>query len=269
MKYTKDKTILEGRAVWLIELENEFSNDRTLLLSKVSEAILPQTPGNHIGEGATMDEFIEKQSGIRFIINGGYNHYRKNFYDWNHDNFNVGDPVGLVKIREHYFEDVLDIEHFGFFVQERKHEPWKIVRHNELVKDEKYILGCTPLLIYDGQKLHLPINKMQPVPKGKINPPSVLGHGLQCHPRTAIGIKNNKLIFVIVEGDDCQGGCTLQELQEIGLKMQLNAFLNLDGGGSSQFRIFEDNQWIRNHLSEEDRNRVLGNVIVLFEEKLK
>lgn len=269
MRYSKDKTILEGRTVWIIELENSFSNGSTLLLSKVSEAILPQTLGNHVGEGATIDKFLEKQSGVRFIINGGYNHYRKDFYEWSHDNFNVGDPVGLVKIREHYFEDVLDIEHFGFFIQKKKHEPWEIVKHNQLSKNEKYILGCTPLLIHDNEKIQLPIEKMQPVPKGKINPPSVLGHGLQYHPRTAIGIKNNQLIFVLVEGDNGQGGCTLPELQGIGSKLQLSAFLNLDGGGSSQFRIFENNQWIRNYVSEEDKNRILGNVIVLFEEKLK
>lgn len=269
MKYSKNIQILEGRNVWVIELENSFSPERTLLLSKVSEAILPNTEGNHIGEGATMDKFLEKQSGVRFIINGGYNHYRKNFYEWSHNNFNVGDPVGLVKIREHYFEDILDAEYFGFFVQKQKNMPWEIVNYDSLSKSEKYILGCTPLLIYKNEKTPLPVHKMQPLTEGKINPPSVLGHGLQCHPRTAVGIKGNQIIFVLVEGDDTQGGCTLPQLQEIGLKLGLNAFLNLDGGGSSQFKIFENNNWISNYICKEDQGRVLGNVIVLFEEKLK
>ena len=74
---------------------------------------------------------------------------------------------------------------------------------------------------------------------------------------------------MLVEGDDRQGGCTLPELQKIGSKLQLSAFLNLDGGGSSQFKLFENNKWISNYISEEDRHRILGNVIVLFEEGLK
>lgn len=269
MKYTKNTTILENRTVWIIEIENDFSKDTTLLLSKVSEAVLPNTSGNHIGEGATIDTFLEKQSGVRFIINGGYNHYRKNFYEWNHDKFNVGDPVGLVKIREHYFEDILDIENFGFFVQKEKNLPWEIFKYEDLNKNEKYILGCTPLLIDNHEKTVLPIEKMQPMQPGKINPPSVLGHGLQHHPRTLVGIKDNMLVFMLVESDEKLGGATLPEMQEVGLKLGLNSLLNLDGGGSSQFRIFEDNKYISNYVAIEDKNRILGNVIVLFDEKLK
>lgn len=264
MKYLKNNQILENRIVWIIELENNFSKGNTLLLSKVSEAILPETIGNHIGEGSSIDKFLEKQKNVKFIINGGFNHYRKDFYEWKNKNYNVGDPVGLVKIREHYFEDVLDIEDYGFFIQDKKGMPWEIVRHENLSKNEKYILGCTPLLIYNNKAVDLPINKMNPMPKGKINPPSILGHGLQNHPRTAVGIKDNNLFFIIVEGNNSEGGCTLPELQEIGLKMGLNAFLNLDGGGSSQFRLLDNGNWISNKIDEEDKNRVLGNVIALF-----
>lgn len=268
MQYCKSNQLLENRNVWVITLENDFSKGLTLLLSKVSEAILPKTLGNHIGPGSTMDSFLEKQKDVKFIINGGFNHYRKDFYDWKHTNFNVGDPVGLVKIREHYFEDVLDIENYGFFIQKSKGMPWEIVKYEELSKNEKYILGCTPLLIEKGNKTVLPFDKMQPMPEGQINPPSVLGHGLQCHPRTAIGIKDNNLVFVVVEKSNEQDGCTLPELQEIGLKLQLDTFLNLDGGGSSQFRILENEKWIVNHVSQEDKNRLLGNVIVLFADVL-
>ena len=136
---------------------------------------------------------------------------------------------------------------------------------NNLSKSEKYILGCTPLLIYKNKQVDLPVSKMQAMPKGKINPPSVLGHGLQHHPRTAVGMKDNKLIFVIVEGFNNEGGCTLPELQEVGLKLGLNAFLNLDGGGSSQFKLRDNEKWISNEIAQEDKNRILGNVIVLFD----
>lgn len=268
MKYIKNTTILENRSVWVIEILNDFSKDYTLLLSKVSEAVLPNTVGNHIGEGATMDDFLLKQTGVKFIINGGYNHYRKNFYEWSHDKYNVGDPVGLVKIREHYFEDVLDIENFGFFIQTQKHQPWEIVKYNRLTKNEKYILGCTPLLIYNHEATVLPHEKMQPMLPRVINPPSKLGHGLQHHPRTAVGIKDNNLVFVLVEGDSNLGGATLLEMQQLGLKLGLKSFLNLDGGGSSQFRIFDNNQYISNYVASEDKNRILGNVIVLFDKNL-
>lgn len=271
MKYSLNTNLLPSRNVWLIELENDFSKDQTLLLSKVSEAVRPNTVGNHIGVGATMDEFLTHQPGVKFVINGGYNHYRKDFYDWAHNEFNVGDPVGLVKIREHYFEDMLDrvdIEHFGFFTQPSKGMPWQIVKYPELSKREKYILGCTPLLIYEGQKTALPLEKMKAFPPGVINPPSVLGHGLQYHPRTAVGIKHNQLIFLLVEADNKLGGCTLPELQELGSQLKLDALLNLDGGGSSQFRLYDNDQWIGNYVPPEDKNRVLGNVVVLFENAL-
>ena len=49
------------------------------------------------------------------------------------------------------------------------------------------------------------------------------------------------------------------------MKLELDSFLNLDGGGSSQFRIKENNTWISNNVDKEDKNRILGNVIVLFE----
>lgn len=73
----------------------------------------------------------------------------------------------------------------------------------------------------------------------------------------------------MVEGDHQQGGCTLPELQELGLRLELDSFLNLDGGGSSQFRLRGPNEWVRNRVHPEDENRILGNVIVLFEETLK
>lgn len=267
MKYLRQTTLLKDRIVWSVELENSFSYNKSLLLSKVSEAILPNTKQNHIGEGSTIDEFIIKQPGVKFIINGGYNHYRKNFYDWQHNNFNVGDPVGIVKIREHFFQDLdsADINDFGFFIQNKKHDSWQIVKHESLSKNEKYILGCNPLLIFNKEAISLPIEKMKPIPHNQINPPSKLSHGLQNHPRTAVGIKNHKIIFIIVEGYDNTGGCSLLELQKIGMKLELDSFLNLDGGGSSQFRIKENNTWISNNVDKEDKNRILGNVIVLFE----
>ena len=240
--------------------------DLTLLISKVSEAILPNEPTNHIGEGATLDKFMEKQNGVRFLTNGGFNHYRKNFYDWKHQDFNIGDPVGIVKIREHFFEDYVDLEHYGFLVQSEKGKPWSITKG--ITKGEKYILGCTPLLIFNGEKTHLPHELMTPVPN--INPPSILGHGLQLHPRSAVGTKENELYFITVEGDtENFQGCTLPDLQEIGLSLELDAMLNLDGGGSSQFRLVDNGQIIKNNIHPDDQDRILGHALVIFDETLK
>ena len=72
-----------------------------------------------------------------------------------------------------------------------------------------------------------------------------------------------------MEGDDESGGCTLPELQDIGMKLGLRYFLNLDGGGSSQFRLWHKNGYIRNHIAPKDEKRILGHVLVLFDESLK
>jgi hypothetical protein len=256
--------------VHMTVIEQGVNPDLNLLISKVSEAILPNTDGNHVGDGATMDEFLSKQSGVRFIINGGFSHYRKDFYNWKHQNYNVGDPVGLVKIRHHFFEDYIDLSHYGFFVQKNKGEPWEILQSESITKQEKYILGCTPLLIFNNKCLEVQPELMKPMENGKINPPSVLGHGLQNHPRTAVGIKSNKLYFITIEGNvPSYIGCTLPELQEIGVLLQLNSLLNLDGGGSSQFRINDNKNILKNNIAPEDENRILGHVLALFDESLK
>ena len=268
MNITRHTHLLPGRTVWVIATPNCFDGDYTLLISKVSEAILPNTVGNHVGEGASMDVFLQLQKNVRFIINGGFSHYRKDFYDWSHDTFHVGDPVGVVKIRQHLFEDVADPTHYGFFVQEDKRLPWSIVSHTDLNKNHKYILGCTPLLIRNTQTCDLDACVMEPMKHGVVNPPSYLGHGKQRHPRTAVGIRNDTLVFVVVEGIN-ESGCTLEELQHVGVQLGLEQFLNLDGGGSSQFRYWDGHQWMGNAVDDKDQHRVLGHVLVVFDQTLR
>lgn len=242
----------------------------TLLISKVSEAIMPNAYNNHIGEGATLDEFILKQKGIRFIINGGFSHYRKHFYNWPHQEFNIGDPVGIVKIREHIFQDYINLKHYGFFIQKTKESIWSIHNKDHLNLQDKYILGCTPLLIFNQQSLNIPTSLMFPVPENTINPPSVLGHGLQNHPRTAVGLKNNNIYFITIEGNNSQYiGCNLLDLQNFGQFLELDSLLNLDGGGSSQFKLLYNHNYITNIIADEDKSRILGHVLVLFDESIK
>ena len=143
------------------------------------------------------------------------------------------------------------------------------MKPSDLDRSSKYILGCTPLMIYDGQAVRLKTDLMVPVQQGHINPPSFLGHGLENHPRTAVGIKDNWIYFLVVDGEGLHGGCTLPHLQQIGLNLQLDSLMNLDGGGSTQFRLFDGEQWIMNHVASEDTQRILGHVLVLFDETLK
>jgi hypothetical protein len=272
LSYHEIKQQFQGQEqiIHITQYNPTINSNLTLLISKVSEAILPNTFNNHIGEGDNIDNYLTKQKAVRFIINGGFSHYRKNFYEWEHQNFNVGDPVGLIKIREHFFEDYLNLEHYGFLVQKTKGDLWHILPKEDLTTNEKYILGCTPLLIYNGKSLTIPTEVMTPVAIGTINPPSVLGHGLQNHPRTAIGVKDNILYFITVEGDNTEhSGCTLLDLQQLGMELKLDSLLNLDGGGSSQFRLMTDQFTIQNNIAPEDKNRVLGHVLVIFDDSLK
>lgn len=248
----------------VIQYNQSLNSKTTLLISKLSEAILPNTIGNEVGEGSTMDNIFNHQKNIKFIINAGFSHYRKNFYDWKHQDYNVGDPVGIVKIRNHLFNDVIDNKHYGYFAQKDKGFQWSIEKEINDINKYKYILGCTPLLIHNSKLLEIP--NEQPVANGMVNPPSYLGHGNQCHPRTAVGIKNDCIYFVNVENNiNGNGGCTLLELQSIGQNIELDSFMNLDGGGSSQFRIVEeDGNIISNYVSEEDNKRILGHAFIIF-----
>lgn len=258
------------QTVHVIRYNQLDNHDLTLLISKASEAIRPKDHDNLVGDGSTIDGIIQSQKGVRFIINAGFNHYRKNFYSWKDQSFNIGDPVGLVKIRDALYEDYIDIQHYGFLTQKNKGDAWSIQDLNTLDRDSKYILGCTPLLIYQNSPLPLPTNEMIPVTGGAINPPSFLGHGLQNHPRTAVGVIGQELVFVLVENKpDGSGGCSLIELQELGISLKLESMLNLDGGGSSQFRLMTDSGVISNYVLDEDQHRVLGHALIIFDESLK
>ena len=255
----------------MINYYQNFDENLSMVISKSSEAVAPNVAGNVVGEGASLDDIIKSQKGIRFIINGGFNHYRKNFYSWKDDDFNVGDPVGLVKIRENLFEDYIDIKDYGFLTQNNKGDYWKITDYANLNKEAKYILGCTPLLIHKGKAVPIAVEEMIPVEDGEINPPSFLGHGMQIHPRTAVATLGRELIFIVIENNESgTGGCTLQELQNLGVAMGFDSMLNLDGGGSSQFRLMTDGGHVfSNYVLPEDKNRVLGHSLIIFDEKLK
>lgn len=253
--------------VHFIKFEQQANANLTLLLSKLSEAVAPNTVKNHLGEGSVLNNIFVHQKGIRFIINGGFSHYRKNFYEWPHQNYNVGDPVGIVKIREHFFNDSIDTKHYGFLTQKNKGDNWSITNEESLDINSKYILGCTPLLIYNSKEVTVPTELAALLPPGVINPPGVLAHANIPNARTAVGIKGSDILFISVEANP---GITLEELTKIGTGENLEFLLNLDGGGSTQFKIITDSAGIiENNILPEDKNRVLGHSIILFDNSLK
>lgn len=59
------------------------------------------------------------------------------------------------------------------------------------------------------------------------------------HPRTIIGIKNNSIYFIVIEGrKENSAGVSLKEACEILKEMGINDAINMDGGGSSQKLIW-------------------------------
>lgn len=240
-----------------------------MIASKSSEALLPDTVGNHIGEGGTFDALLKSQPDIRFMVNGTFNHYRKSFYGWSHSNFEVGDPVGIVKIREHMYDDLAYGALNGFLCRVERH-CWVI--SSTPVIGSKYVVNGRPLLIADGKALSLPLEEVKPVNVGVVNPPSFLGHGLQCHARTAVGVDvSGDLVFIIVEGEGvgANTGIDLLTLQEFGMHLNLVSLLNLDGGGSSRFWLKAgDGSIIESGIATEDKDRVLGNSLMLFSKNL-
>lgn len=240
-----------------------------MIASKSSEALLPDTVGNHVGEGGTFDNLVNSQPDIRFMVNGTFNHYRKSFYEWPHTGFEVGDPVGFVKIREHMYEDSAYGALNGFLCRIERHR-WVI--SSAPMKGSKYVVNGRPLLIDSGVPVRLPLEELQPVASGVVNPPSFLGHGLQNHARTAVGVNSSgDLVFIVVEGEGVgrNTGIDLLGLQEFGVHLHLASLLNLDGGGSSRFWLKAgDGTIITSSVAEEDEDRVLGHSLMLFSKNL-
>jgi len=236
-----------------------------LIASKSSEALAPNQQSNHIGEGGTLDELVKSQLDLRFIINGTYNHYRKRFYEWQHDLYEVGDPVGYVKIRDNIYSDIMYETLNGYLVKDDDGN-WEIL--DTRPSESKYVLSSRPLLIHDGIQLSLPIEEVTPVAEGVVNPPSFLGHGLENHARTAVGAsQSDELVFIVAEGEGAgeSAGISLPQLQEFGTYLNLQTLLNLDGGGSSRFWLkAEDESVLENRVADEDRSRILGHSLMMF-----
>lgn len=248
----------------------QYHEHLNLIASKSSEALSPGVAGNHIGEGGTFEQLVQCQPDLRFIINGTYNHYRKSYYQWHNDNYAIGDPVGLVKIRDKTYHD-LAYNSLNGYLSRGESNHWTIT--DAPAMESKYILSSRPLLITDSKEVALPLEEVSPMPAGAVNPPSFLGHALQNHARTAVGAsQDGELVFIVAEGEGAgsSAGISLLALQAFGKHFGLSTLLNLDGGGSSRFWLrCEDGSTIESAVAEKDESRILGHSLMLFSDKLK
>ena len=122
-------------------------------------------------------------------------------------------------------------------------------------KDLKYAVSGAPRLIEGGQ-LSAELAERK--------------DAKERHPRTAVGIKDNKLIMVTVDGRQpgYSDGMNLYEMAEFFLGQGVEDAMNLDGGGSTTMTVrTQGNASVRlvNHPSD-GRERYVGNSIQLVSE---
>ncbi|NGX56827.1 MAG: hypothetical protein K1060chlam5_01073 [Candidatus Anoxychlamydiales bacterium] len=93
----------------------------------------------------------------------------------------------------------------------------------------EYILGGTPLLIYDNEKIIDFSSEL-----------TILSFLNNKHSRTAIGVlPNGRMIFIVVDKTSIYDGMTMYELLDLLCSFNCMYALNLDGGGSSTM-VFEN-----------------------------
>lgn len=121
-----------------------------------------------------------------------------------------------------------------------------------------YIVGGTPLLIFDREKTY-DYSSEKPI----------ISFLVDRHARTAIGIKENgNLIFLVVDGQDKEKslGMTIDELRDFMFDLDCIYALNLDGGSSSSMVI--ENELINEPISLDGTiDRKVSNAILIFEKK--
>ena len=93
---------------------------------------------------------------------------------------------------------------------------------------------------------------------------------LQRHPRTAIGIKDNKIYMVTVDGRQpgYSDGMTLYELAEFFLSQGVEDAINLDGGGSTAMAVRKQGDAVAKLANNpsDGRERYVGNSVQLVSE---
>ncbi|MEA4849654.1 MAG: phosphodiester glycosidase family protein [Clostridiaceae bacterium] len=122
-------------------------------------------------------------------------------------------------------------------------------------KDLNFAVSGAPRLLEAGQ--------ISPKVKERVD-------ALQRHPRTAIGIKDNKLYMVTVDGRQTgySDGMTLYEMVEFLLSQGIEDAINFDGGGSTAMVARKQGDAVAKLVNSpsDGRERYVGNSIQLVSE---
>ena len=238
-----------------------------LAISKCSEGMSDKVKG----EGAKISDLLSVQPDIIALINGGYFYYNKmdSIYPGKRPSIcDVGDPVGIAKIRTHVFPTpprrlrnvTCFTNRFGFLVQKRKGDPFELLLECELPREPlnkfKYLLTCSPVLIRNGEPTKIDTicdKKELSSEKGEAGN---LCHLVKPNYRSVIATRENGSILLISFG----GKVTFSEMQEFLIKIGTLRAFNLDGGGSTCLWTLDSGM-----LVVSEAHRVIGNAIVIFQ----
>lgn len=136
-------------------------------------------------------------------------------------------------------------------LQELEIEAAKKEQFYEESRKEEFVLISGPLLISSSIAQKLPDMKFS--------------HNR--HPRTCLGITEESLIFITVDGRSEQAdGMSLIELQQYMLDLGCTDAINLDGGGSTT--MWTKNQGVVNSPSDRSGERPVANVLLLGKEHM-
>jgi exopolysaccharide biosynthesis protein len=116
---------------------------------------------------------------------------------------------------------------------------------------EKFVLVSGPLLIHRSLAQKLPD----------------MGFSRKRHPRSCLGITEESLIFITVDGRaDQAAGMNLFELQSYLLELGCTEAINLDGGGSTT--LWTSSRGVVNLPSDSSGERSVANALLIVREKM-
>lgn len=270
-------TAVERYGIEYVEVPLNVQKEK-MALSKMSEALVG---GSVAGEGATLDQFLEAQTNVATVINGGFFYYSKMEEAYGvkpPPGKRVGDGIGRFKIRGYSseepddraawgsgWEDVASLHPIhragsfrrGWLVQEKRGEPFRLVANlprvmPPAIRDHKYILTCSPLLLADGYPTPNPqYGEERTEVKG---PPGHLGHLTQPNHRSMIGQRADGTLVLAASKELM----VFNDMQEVMMELGCQTAMGLDGGGSSF--LWHDGK----RKVQGDGERLVGNAIVVF-----
>lgn len=235
-----------------VEISVETQRHR-MAISKTSEAVCSHRIDS---EGATAAEVLAQQTDIETLINGSFFYFHKMEATYHCSppvGKRVGDGVARCSIREYKTTDQTDHDRFGYVVQTRRGEPWTL-QLDPPSQDAKYVLSCSPVLVWQNTILPNPTDTTDEKHKPK-GPPGHLGHLNVPNPRSMIGQRRDGTLVLV----STSHGLVYEDMGRVMQDdMECVCAMALDGGGSTC--LWHDGQFLIQH----DPTRVIGNAIVVF-----